>query len=61
MALHGGIRPYIASFFVFSDYMKPVLRVSSITGLPVACILTHDSIGVGEDGPTHQPIEQLLL
>lgn len=59
MALHGGIRPYIASFFVFSDYMKPVLRVSSITGLPVACILTHDSIGVGEDGPTHQPIEQV--
>ncbi len=59
MALHGGLRPYIASFFVFSDYMKPVLRVSSITGLQVACILTHDSIGVGEDGPTHQPIEQV--
>lgn len=59
MALHGGVKPYIASFFVFSDYMKPALRVSSITGLPVACILTHDSIGVGEDGPTHQPIEQI--
>lgn len=61
MLLHGGVRAYIASFFVFSDYMKPVLRVSSITGLPVACIFTHDSIGVGEDGPTHQPIEQVAV
>jgi transketolase len=56
---HGGIRPYIASFFVFSDYMKPALRVSSISHLPVISIFTHDSIGVGEDGPTHQPIEQI--
>lgn len=59
MMYHGGIRPYIASFFVFSDYMKPAFRVSSISDLPVIAILTHDSIGVGEDGPTHQPIEQL--
>ncbi len=59
MIYHGGIRPYIASFFVFSDYMKPAFRVSSISGLPVISILTHDSIGVGEDGPTHQPVEQL--
>lgn len=58
MLLHGGVRPYIAGFFVFSDYMKPALRISAITGLPVINILTHDSIGVGEDGPTHQPIEQ---
>ncbi len=56
---HGGVRPYIATFFVFSDYMKPALRVSAISGLPIVSILTHDSIGVGEDGPTHQPIEQL--
>ncbi|MDO5388923.1 MAG: transketolase [Clostridia bacterium] len=59
MYYHGGIRPYIASFFVFSDYMKPALRVSAISGLPVISILTHDSIGVGEDGPTHQPVEQI--
>jgi transketolase len=59
MLLHGGVRAYVATFFVFSDYMKPVLRVSSISGLPVMCILTHDSIGVGEDGPTHQPVEQV--
>lgn len=59
MALHGGIRPYIATFFVFSDYVKPALRVSAISGLPLINIFTHDSIGVGEDGPTHQPVEQL--
>lgn len=59
MYYHGGVRPYIASFFVFCDYMKPALRVSAISGLPVISILTHDSIGVGEDGPTHQPVEQL--
>ncbi|MBQ6553838.1 MAG: transketolase, partial [Firmicutes bacterium] len=59
MAFHGGVKPYIASFFVFSDYMKPALRVSAISSLPVIGILTHDSIGVGEDGPTHQPVEQL--
>lgn len=59
MILHGGVQPYIAGFFVFSDYMKPSLRLSAIMNLPVVSILTHDSIGVGEDGPTHQPIEQL--
>lgn len=57
--LHGGMRPYIAGFFVFSDYMKPSLRLSALMKLPVISIFTHDSIGVGEDGPTHQPIEQL--
>lgn len=61
MALHGGVRPYIAGFFVFSDYMKPALRLSALMQLPVISILTHDSIGVGEDGPTHQPIEQLAM
>ena len=57
--LHGGLRPYCATFFVFSDYMKNAMRMSAIMGLNVPYILTHDSIGVGEDGPTHQPIEQL--
>lgn len=59
LAAHGGLRPYIAGFFVFSDYMKAGLRMEALMGLPVISILTHDSIGVGEDGPTHQPIEQL--
>jgi transketolase len=59
LALHGGLRPYIAGFFVFSDYMKAGLRLSALMGLPVISIFTHDSIGVGEDGPTHQPIEHL--
>lgn len=57
--IHGGLQPYIAGFAVFSDYMKPAMRLSAIMNLPVVSILTHDSIGVGEDGPTHQPIEQL--
>lgn len=59
MMVHGGLRPYVAGFFVFSDYAKPALRLSALMGLPVINIFTHDSIGVGEDGPTHQPIEQL--
>ncbi len=59
IALYGGLRPYIAGFFVFSDYLKPALRLSALMKLPVISIFTHDSIGVGEDGPTHQPIEQL--
>ncbi len=59
MALYGGIRPYCATFLVFADYMKPALRLSALMGLNVLYVLTHDSIGVGEDGPTHQPIEQL--
>ncbi|MCL2356758.1 MAG: transketolase [Defluviitaleaceae bacterium] len=58
-AAHGGLRPYVAGFFVFSDYMKPAMRLSALMNLPVVYIMTHDSIGVGEDGPTHQPIEQL--
>lgn len=56
---HGGLIPYCATFFVFSDYMKGAMRLSSLMNLPVTYVLTHDSIGVGEDGPTHQPIEQL--
>lgn len=59
MYLHGGVRPYIAGFFVFSDYMKPSLRLSALMNLGVVSIFTHDSIGVGEDGPTHQPVEHL--
>ncbi len=54
-----GLRPYGATFFVFSDYMRPPIRLAAIMGLPVFYVFTHDSIGVGEDGPTHQPIEQL--
>ena len=57
--LHGGVRPYCATFFVFSDYMKNAMRMSALMGLPVLYVLTHDSIGVGEDGPTHEPVEQL--
>ena len=59
MALHGGLTPYVSTFFVFSDYMKPAMRLSALMGLPVVYVLTHDSIGVGEDGPTHEPIEHL--
>lgn len=61
MAVHGGVKPYIAGFFVFADYMKAGLRMEALMGLPVISILTHDSIGVGEDGPTHQPIEHLAM
>ena len=60
MALHGGVIPYGATFFVFSDYMRPALRLSAIMGCHSIWIFTHDSIGVGEDGPTHQPVEQLM-
>ena len=59
IALHGGLRPYCATFFVFSDYMKNGMRMSALMNLPVTYVLTHDSIGVGEDGPTHQPVEHL--
>ncbi len=59
MAYHGGLRPYGATFLVFSDYMRGALRVASLSHLPVIWVLTHDSIGVGEDGPTHQPVEHL--
>lgn len=61
LALHGGLRPYVSTFFVFSDYVKPMARLSALMGLPVTYVLTHDSIGVGEDGPTHEPIEQLAM
>ncbi|MEN2414449.1 transketolase family protein [Flavobacterium mesophilum] len=58
IALHGGVIPVVATFFVFSDYMKPAIRLSAIQELPVKYVWTHDSFRVGEDGPTHQPIEQ---
>lgn len=59
MALHGGVRPYAATFFVFTDYARPSIRLAALMGLPVIYVMTHDSIGVGEDGPTHQPVEHL--
>jgi transketolase len=59
IALHSGTRPYGGTFLVFSDYMRPPVRLASIMGLPVTYVWTHDSIGLGEDGPTHQPIEHL--
>ena len=59
LALHGGVTPFCATFFVFSDYMKNAVRMAALMKLPVTYVLTHDSIGVGEDGPTHEPIEQL--
>ena len=59
--LHGGFRSYGATFLVFSDYLKPQLRLAALMGIPTAYIFTHDSIGVGEDGPTHQPIEHLAM
>ena len=59
MALHGGLRPYGATFFVFSDYMRPALRLSALMGLPSIWNFSHESIFLGEDGPTHQPVEQL--
>ena len=59
MAYHGGLRPYGATFLIFSDYMRPPIRLSALSHLPSIWVFTHDSIGVGEDGPTHEPIEQL--
>ncbi len=59
MANHGGFRPYGSTFFVFSDYLRPSLRLAALMGLPVVHVFTHDSIFVGEDGPTHQPVEHL--
>jgi transketolase len=59
MALHGGLIPYGATFLIFSDYMRPAIRLAALTKLKVIYVFTHDSIGLGEDGPTHQPIEQL--
>jgi transketolase len=59
LSLHGGIRPYGSTFLVFADYMRPSIRLAALMGLPVIYVFTHDSIWVGEDGPTHQPVEQL--
>ena len=59
MALHGGLRVFGGTFLVFSDYLRPAIRLAALMGLPVTYVFTHDSIAVGEDGPTHEPIEQL--
>lgn len=61
LALHGGLRAYVSTFFVFSDYTKPMVRLAALMNLPVTYVFTHDSIGVGEDGPTHEPVEQLAM
>ena len=61
MALHGGVRPYGGTFMCFTDYMRGAMRLSSLSQLPVVYVMTHDSIGLGEDGPTHQPIEHLAM
>ena len=60
LALHGGIRPYGGTFLVFSDYMRPSVRLAALMGLPIIYVFTHDGIGVGEDGPTHQPVEHTM-
>ena len=59
MALHGGVRPFGGTFLIFSDYMRPAVRLAALQGQPVTYVFTHDSIGLGEDGPTHQPVEQI--
>jgi transketolase len=60
MLYHGGTRPYVATFFVFSDYMRPAVRLASLNGQAAIYVWTHDSVGLGEDGPTHQPVEHLM-
>jgi transketolase len=60
MLYHGGVRPYVSTFFVFSDYMRPAVRLAALNGQPAIFVWTHDSIGLGEDGPTHQPVEHLM-
>ena len=60
MSLHGGVRPFCATFLVFTDYLRPSLRLSALMDLPVIYVMTHDSIGLGEDGPTHQPVEHYM-
>jgi transketolase len=60
MAYHGGVRPFVATFFQFSDYMRPSVRLAALSELPVLFVWTHDSVGLGEDGPTHQPVEHLM-
>src|SRR5208337_4704158 len=59
LALHGGLIPYGGTFFVFSDYLRPAIRMAALMGQRVVYVFTHDSIGLGEDGPTHQPVEHL--
>ncbi|MBN2983719.1 transketolase [Cohnella algarum] len=59
MALHGGVNPFVSTFFVFSDYLRPSIRLAALQKLPVVYVFTHDSIAVGEDGPTHEPVEHL--
>lgn len=59
MLYHGGVRPFVSTFFVFSDYMRPPVRLAALCGLPLLAVWTHDSVAVGEDGPTHQPVEHL--
>ncbi len=61
LMLHGGLKAYVATFFVFSDYMKPMMRLSALMKVPLIYVFSHDSIGVGEDGPTHQPVEELAM
>jgi transketolase len=61
MALHGGVRPYSGTFMAFTDYARPSMRLSALMGVPVIYVMTHDSIGLGEDGPTHQPVEHLAI
>ena len=61
MALHGGIRPYGGTFFAFTDYARPAMRLAALMRIPTVFVMTHDSIGVGEDGPTHQPVEHLAI
>jgi len=59
--LHGGIRPYGGTFFAFTDYARPAMRLAALMKIPTVFVMTHDSIGVGEDGPTHQPVEHLAI
>ena len=59
LVYHGGVRAFSATFLVFSDYMRPPMRLAALSELPSVFVFTHDSIGLGEDGPTHQPIEHL--
>ncbi|MEM5006083.1 transketolase [Priestia megaterium] len=59
MALHGGVKPFVSTFFVFNDYLRPAIRLAALQKLPVTYVFTHDSIAVGEDGPTHEPVEHL--
>src|SRR5690606_14431299 len=61
ITLHGGLIPYSGTFMCFSDYCRPAMRLSSLMGIRVVYVMTHDSIGLGEDGPTHQPVEHLAV